>query len=65
MIIVNGKAYKLETIMSLEQFLQVHNYRTARVAVERNGSIVARIEYGNVILEEGDKVEIVSFVGGG
>ena len=37
----------------------------AKVAVERNGAIVARSTLGEVALAEGDVLEIVHFVGGG
>ena len=37
----------------------------SRVAVERNLSIVRKAEYGETHLEEGDRLEIVTFVGGG
>ena len=36
-----------------------------RVAVERNGEIVPRSQYGNTPLAEGDQLEIVVAVGGG
>ena len=36
-----------------------------RVAVEHNGNIVPRGEWANTALTEGDRLEIVHFVGGG
>ena len=36
-----------------------------RIAVERNGEIVPKAEYDNTVLQNGDTVEVVSFVGGG
>jgi len=36
-----------------------------RVAVELNLSIIARNQFNQVILKEGDRVEIINFVGGG
>jgi len=36
-----------------------------RIAVERNGAIVPRSRWGEVGLEEGDRLEIVGAVGGG
>ncbi len=36
-----------------------------RVAVEHNGNIVPRAEWANTSLEDGDRLEIVHFVGGG
>lgn len=36
-----------------------------RVAVERNGEIVPRDRYTQTVLADGDRVEVVRFVGGG
>ncbi len=36
-----------------------------RVAVERNGEIVPRDRYAQTVLADGDRVEVVRFVGGG
>ena len=40
-------------------------YRTERIAVEKNGVIVPKAQYGLTELKAGDVLEIVSFVGGG
>ena len=39
--------------------------RAELVAVERNGQIVPRAEFGAAVLTDSDELEIVSFVGGG
>lgn len=62
---VNGKDIELKSGMTLAKFLAAHNYRAELVAVERNGQIVPRAEFGTVVLQDGDELEIVSFVGGG
>jgi thiamine biosynthesis protein ThiS len=36
-----------------------------RVAVERNGDVVPRARWASTRLEDGDRLEIVTFVGGG
>lgn len=36
-----------------------------RFAVERNGQIVPRSQLANVVLEEGDRVEVIQAIGGG
>jgi sulfur carrier protein len=36
-----------------------------RLAIEQNGNIVPRSEWGSTALAEGDRLEIVHFVGGG
>jgi sulfur carrier protein len=41
------------------------NLRRGRVAVELNQSVIPKAEWASVVLQPGDKVEIVNFVGGG
>jgi sulfur carrier protein len=36
-----------------------------RVAVERNRNVVPRAEHATTVLSEGDRLEVVTFVGGG
>ena len=62
---INGQEYALTKVMSLQELLQEQGYRSNLVAVELNGAIVKRSEYGSTILTAEDKLEIVSFVGGG
>lgn len=62
---VNGKNIEFKRGMTLAEFLAEHNYRAELVAVECNGQIVPRTEFGAAVLKDGDELEIVSFVGGG
>ena len=62
---VNGKEIELKSSITLAEFLAAHNYRAELVAVEHNGQIVPRAEFSAVVLQEGDELEIVSFVGAG
>lgn len=62
---VNGEVKLLETESSLSDYLTKEGYQISRIAVERNGAIVPKGEYANVILSDADTLEIVSFVGGG
>lgn len=50
---------------NLKAYLQEKGYRMERIAVERNGDIVPKSSYQNIILQDGDVLEVVSFVGGG
>jgi len=36
-----------------------------KIAVERNLEVVPKSTYADVILQEGDKLEIIHFIGGG
>ena len=50
---------------TLAEYLASTDYDPKRIAVERNGEIVPKSKYGETVLEDGDNVEIVSFVGDG
>ena len=50
---------------TVAQYLATTNYDPKRIAVERNGDIVPKAQYDNTVLQDGDNVEVVSFVGGG
>ena len=50
---------------TVAEYLATTNYDPKRIAVERNGDIVPKSQYGDTLLCDGDNVEIVSFVGGG
>lgn len=50
---------------TVAEYLEATDYDPKRVAVERNDDIVPRARYAETVLQEGDVVEVVSFVGGG
>ena len=62
---VNGKHTELASPITVSELIAGSAYKEDRVAVELNGKIVPRAEYANVVLKDGDSVEIVGFVGGG
>ena len=64
MVKVNGKELDAAG-MSIAALVEQEGYACDRVAVERNEAIVPKAEYGTALLQDGDTVEIVSFVGGG
>lgn len=65
MIIINGKPLTLSAPMTLGAYLDENNYRRTYIAVEKNGEILPKSAYDSTYLNDGDKIEIVSFVGGG
>ncbi|MBQ4089403.1 MAG: sulfur carrier protein ThiS [Clostridia bacterium] len=64
MVKVNGVMLDLagKTVM---EYIATTNYDPKRIAVERNGDIVFKSQYSTTVLEDGDSIEVVSFVGGG
>ena len=65
MILVNGEPREVPAGTSVAELLRDLDLASARVAVERNGRIVLREEHERTRLAEGDRLEIVTLVGGG
>ena len=64
MVKINGEEIRADG-KQLQTYLEESGYSLKRIAVERNGEIVPRAKYGETVLCDGDRIEIVSFVGGG
>ena len=65
-ISINGNPRQfLEKSMSIAQLINTLNVAGKRIAIECNGEIVPRSQFEDVILYDGDKLEIVGAVGGG
>ncbi|MBQ4037692.1 MAG: sulfur carrier protein ThiS [Clostridia bacterium] len=64
MVKINGKDVDAAG-RTVADYLQGTSYDPRRIAVERNGDIIPRAQYGETVLQDGDCVEVVSFVGGG
>ena len=64
MVRINGEELDVAG-KTIAEYLATTSYDPGRIAVERNGDIVPKAQYGETILTDGDSVEIVSFVGGG
>jgi len=63
-ISLNGEIETIEP-QSLESYLADKSLLGRRIAVERNGEIVPKSRFSEVILEDGDVLEIVHAIGGG
>ena len=50
---------------TLAEYLETTSIDTRRIAVEINGEIVPKAQYANTLINDGDIIEVVSFVGGG
>lgn len=64
MVTINGKNCDCDG-MTVAKYLINNGYKTEYVAVELNGEILPRANYTDTVLSDGDKLEVVSFVGGG
>jgi thiazole synthase len=64
-VILNGETRQLSGPVSITGMLTGLGLDPAKIAVERNLAIVPRSTYASVTVEEGDRFEIVHFIGGG
>lgn len=62
---INGKSLVLPKQISLLAWIEDQNIPLAAVIVEYNGEILSRDHWEMTLLNEGDKVELLQFVGGG
>ena len=64
-IILNGEERLLENSPTLGQLVEQLGMKADRVAIERNRNIVPRNDWPTTLIQDGDRLEIVHFVGGG
>ena len=64
MVHINGEDIAADGI-NLKEYLEQNDYNMQRIAVEINEQIVPKAVYADTVLNAEDRVEVVSFVGGG
>jgi thiazole synthase len=64
-VMVNGESRSFSAPLSVHGLLAALGQDPAKVAVERNLEIVPRSQYAAIMVGEGDRLEIVHFIGGG
>ncbi|MCI5884454.1 MAG: sulfur carrier protein ThiS [Clostridiales bacterium] len=65
MVQINGVNKEQYDGKTLEEMIAEEGYEKSRIAIEINEEIIPKTRYGEVILQDADRVEVVSFVGGG
>jgi thiazole synthase len=63
--LLNGELHELPQPLNIAQLLEHFDLPKDRVAVERNRSIVPKLQWENTSVAQGDELEVVHFVGGG
>ena len=64
-LFVNGEAREVGAATTIEALVTLLGLDRRKLAVERNLEIVPRSMFGSIALADGDRIEIVAFVGGG
>jgi sulfur carrier protein len=62
---INGEKRAVQSDATIAALLSELGIAAERIAVERNGRIVRRGEHGATVVAAGDRIEIVTLVGGG
>jgi len=62
---LNGEPREIPDQTSMSDLIRLLDLSQERLAIELNQAVVRRSHWVNTILKEGDRVEIVHFVGGG
>jgi len=64
-IVVNGKTIECEVGTNLDSLILQLGFKSRAVVAERNRELVPSDDFVRTRLEEGDKLELLHFVGGG
>jgi thiamine biosynthesis protein ThiS len=64
-LVVNGEERQIEANATVEELLASLGLRGTLVAVECNEEVIPRARHTSTVLKEGDRIEVVHFVGGG
>ena len=64
-ITVNGSPKELSPGTTVAQLLEQLKLQPKYVAVERNLDLLPRAQHGGCVLKDGDRLEVVTLVGGG
>ena len=64
-VTINGEEQVIEAGTTVSALLRRLDLQPIRVAVEINKDLVTRSTFAGTVVEDGDQIEIVTFVGGG
>jgi len=64
-VYINGESREVQGTPTLAELINQLDLPAARIAVELNREVVRRSDWGNTMVHEDDRIEIVHFVGGG
>ena len=65
-ILINGHRHEFSsTAVTVQAIVEQLGITQKRIAIDLNGEIVPRSQFSNILLADGDVLEIVSAVGGG
>ncbi|WP_051822497.1 sulfur carrier protein ThiS [Desulfonatronum thiodismutans] len=64
-VIINGKPEEISTGVTLLEVIETRKLDPTRVVAELNREVVPGERFANTVMNEGDSLELLQFVGGG
>jgi thiamine biosynthesis protein ThiS len=64
-ILLNGEMKKISNELNLSELLKHFSLPSERIAIELNKEVVRKKDWENIKIAEGDRLEVIHFVGGG
>ena len=64
-IFINGKVSEVKKNINIQDILRMHNISDENIVVEINRTIISKMYWDDTKIEENDKIEIITAVGGG
>ena len=64
-IFINGKVSEVKKNINIQDILRMNNISDKNIVVEINRTIISRMYWDDTRIEENDKIEIITAVGGG
>ena len=64
-ILLNNKKEKISEGMTIEKLLNYKQIKNKYFAVEINEQVTPKLDHGSYIIKNGDKIEIITAIGGG
>ncbi len=64
-IVLSGETVNLERELTISELIAKYDMKKETVVVELNGELPDKDQYDNITTKEGDRIELIRFVGGG
>ena len=62
---LNGQKYSMDSELTILELIKYFNYNTSLLVLEYNNLICKKKNWNKIIIQNNDKIEIVTIVGGG
>ena len=64
-VVINGETREVPEGVMLDQLPELFSLPMQRIAIEVNKTVIRRADWPCIAINDGDKIEVVHFVGGG